>query len=96
MRKRHGNLLYTLTMIALFAVVGCNANFFADTDGDAVNDLTDNCPTAANTNQIDADADGRGDACDNCPSNSNADQADQDGDGFGAACDSNDLNPLIH
>ena len=37
-----------------------------DTDGDGVEDQSDNCPTIANTNQADTDADGVGDACDNC------------------------------
>jgi hypothetical protein len=37
-----------------------------DQDGDTVCDADDNCPLAANTDQIDADDDGRGDACDPC------------------------------
>jgi hypothetical protein len=36
----------------------------ADTDGDELPDIIDNCPTVANIRQEDADADGRGDACD--------------------------------
>ena len=43
----------------------------ADSDGDGVIDDIDNCPTAANTSQVDADRDGRGDTCD----------GDDDGDG---------------
>jgi len=39
----------------------------ADTDADGVIDDQDNCPTAANANQIDGDVDGHGDACDLCP-----------------------------
>ncbi len=35
----------------------------ADTDGDAVHDLVDNCPTIANFDQADADQDGTGDLC---------------------------------
>ena len=38
----------------------------ADTDGDAVSDGLDNCPTISNSGQADADGDGVGDACDNC------------------------------
>lgn len=70
----------------------------ADTDG--VFDAADNCPRAANPDQVDQDNDGRGDACDddrdgdglldvedNCVTVVNPDQADADGDGQGDACD---------
>jgi prepilin-type processing-associated H-X9-DG protein len=36
----------------------------ADTDGDGVGDLVDNCPLTANPDQSDIDGDGIGDACD--------------------------------
>lgn len=71
-----------------------------DFDGDGVPDDADNCPLAANGDQLDSDADGLGDACDpdrdndaaedvvdNCPLVPNAGQEDIDGDGFGDACD---------
>ena len=38
-----------------------------DSDGDGIDDLTDNCPGGANPDQADADGDGVGDACDACP-----------------------------
>ncbi|MBK9071711.1 MAG: hypothetical protein IPL79_12025 [Myxococcales bacterium] len=74
-----------------------------DDDNDGVDDVDDNCPLDANTDQADVDDDGIGNACDddfidgdddgiedaldNCPSDANADQADEDGDGLGDACD---------
>jgi len=39
----------------------------ADTDGDGVPDITDNCPNDANADQADADNDGLGDVCDSTP-----------------------------
>ncbi|MEL7021878.1 MAG: MopE-related protein, partial [Bacteroidota bacterium] len=39
-------------------------NFCDDPDGDGIDTAVDNCPTVANTAQIDADADGFGAACD--------------------------------
>jgi hypothetical protein len=38
----------------------------ADSDGDGVCDLLDNCPTDANSSQADSDHDALGDACDPC------------------------------
>jgi hypothetical protein len=48
----------------------------ADSDGDGVDDASDNCPSIANADQADVDADGLGDICDPC--------VDPDNDGFGA------------
>lgn len=62
---------------------------FADSDGDGIGDLVDNCVDTPNPDQADADGDGVGDVCDNCPNVSNTDQtlpfwyADTDLDGFG-------------
>jgi hypothetical protein len=52
-----------------------------DTDGDGVNDLSDNCPKNINTGQADADGDGIGDTCDLFPLDPNN---DAEGDGVGA------------
>jgi MYXO-CTERM domain-containing protein len=37
-----------------------------DSDHDGIDDDLDNCPFAANADQLDTDGDGFGDACDNC------------------------------
>ena len=59
----------------------------SDSDSDGVPDSSDNCPFAANANQLDGDGDGDGDVCDNCVATANADQANTDGDARGNVCD---------
>jgi len=54
----------------------------ADTDGDGVRDICDNCPHVTNADQADDDNDGIGDACDKCPHD-----ADNDGDDDGLCAD---------
>ncbi|MGZ8843010.1 MAG: thrombospondin type 3 repeat-containing protein [Pyrinomonadaceae bacterium] len=76
-----------------------------DADGDGVPDATDNCPSAANPDQLNTDADAQGNACDsdddndgvldttdNCPLTPNVSQEDADHDGLGNACDTDDDN----
>ena len=57
------------------------ASVVADTDGDGVDDGTDNCPAVANPGQVDTDGDGQGDACDDTPN------GDTDGDGIDQTID---------
>ncbi|MBU1220407.1 thrombospondin type 3 repeat-containing protein [Myxococcota bacterium] len=75
----------------------------ADSDGDRIPDVRDNCPMVANYVQTDSDGNGVGDACegldsdsdgdgvldsvDNCVNIPNHDQADSDNDGIGDLCD---------
>jgi len=71
----------------------------AESDGDGVPDVLDNCVSVPNPDQADVDRNGRGDACDdfdrdgvttlqdNCPNTPNRDQRDTDRDGVGDACD---------
>lgn len=78
-----------------------------DTDGDGVDDNTDNCPSDANPDQADWDTDGIGDMCDdsdgdswmdvydNCPTTTNSDQADLDNDGIGNVCDDSDTDGIM-
>lgn len=65
-----------------------------DTDGDGVNDDTDNCLSVSNPTQHDEDTDGYGDVCDNCPTVANTSQANTGetsasapADSLGDACD---------
>jgi len=80
----------------------------ADTDGDGVDDLDDNCTDVANADQTDLDGDGAGDACDDdddgdgvadgldtCPTVFDPEQSDLDLDGLGDACDDDDDNDGI-
>jgi hypothetical protein len=80
----------------------------ADTDGDGIINLNDNCAAVANASQADLDGDKIGDACDNCPQVANPDQSDWNNDGIGDNCqdfdgdgyigsvDCDDSNPNIH
>jgi hypothetical protein len=67
---------------------GLTLAYTDDADGDGKADDQDNCPFAANRDQLDGDGDGVGNSCDNCASASNASQLDGDGDGLGDSCDS--------
>jgi hypothetical protein len=66
-----------------------------DADSDGINDVFDNCPNRANTDQADGDGDGVGNVCDNCILFANPKQADTDGDGIGDVCDPDIDNDTI-
>ena len=66
---------------------GSGSDTDTDSDGDTIVDSMDNCPTVANTDQLDWDRDQHGDACDHCPHLPSATDPDGDGDGVGDACD---------
>ena len=63
-----------------------------DLDDDGVLDYQDNCPLAANPNQLDTDGDDKGNACDNCPSVPNPGQEDRNANGIGDRCDDPDAD----
>jgi hypothetical protein len=75
----------------------------SDSDGDTIEDGTDNCPLIPNAGQADPDSDGLGNQCDNdddndtvtdandnCPIVKNTEQVDTDGDAVGDVCDDDD------
>ena len=62
----------------------------ADSDGDGVPDVCDNCPNNANPGQEDGDLDGLGNVCDACPVDQ---QNDSDGDGLCGDVDACPFDP---
>lgn len=76
-----------------------------DADSDGIGDLSDNCVSTPNSNQLNNDLDSLGDACDpdddndsvpdagdNCPFVANLAQDNHDTDALGDACDPDDDN----
>ena len=47
----------------------CDSTPNGDDDSDTVDNLADNCPAVANTDQLDTDGDGVGDICDDSNDN---------------------------
>ncbi len=82
------------------ASINNNPNYIiADIDNDGVPDISDNCVSVANSDQLDVNNNNRGDSCDdfdqdgiinsddNCADNPNRNQKDTDSDGIGDVCD---------
>ncbi|MDG2035493.1 MAG: thrombospondin type 3 repeat-containing protein, partial [Pseudomonadales bacterium] len=69
-----------------------DANITIDSDSDTVDDLTDNCVNASNSDQADLDLDDIGNACD---IDADGDGANGDGMGGPSATDTNDLDANI-
>jgi len=55
----------TASSATIITTLGGVPTAAADTDGDGVIDIRDNCPQKSNSNQSDVDGDGLGDVCDN-------------------------------
>jgi hypothetical protein len=81
--------------LAALLLLGCNQVFgiedtlppaASDFDHDGIDDTRDDCPTAANADQVDTDHDGFGNACDPCPMGAQS-GSDADMDGVDDACD---------
>lgn len=99
--RESGNLASAKDVLRVSAgpAQGNPSYVIADTDGDGIPDIRDNCVSVANADQEDIDGNGRGDACDdfdqdgilnsedNCPNHPNRNQKDADGDGIGDTCD---------
>jgi hypothetical protein len=99
--KEAGNLSSDVGVLRLpYVSAQQNPNYsLADTDGDSVPDMRDNCTSVANPDQVDLDGNGRGDVCDdfdrdsvmnsidNCVNEPNRYQEDVDGDKIGDLCD---------
>lgn len=97
----HGDLVNDVGILPVLppAWVKNVAFLQADSDGDIVPDLNDNCPLVANADQKDIDKNGVGDECDdydrdqilnvndNCVNIPNQPQHDIDHDGLGDECD---------
>ncbi|OGZ07633.1 MAG: hypothetical protein A3D65_03815 [Candidatus Lloydbacteria bacterium RIFCSPHIGHO2_02_FULL_50_13] len=85
--------------IAPLASAQNHAYVIADTDGDGIPDIADNCVSLFNPLQEDVNQNGIGDNCedfdrdrivnqkDNCPNDPNVAQTDTDGDNVGDSCD---------
>ena len=99
-RKVHNQTQWDFFMASAPAIID------DDIDDDGVSDGEDNCPSDANTDQLDTNDDLEGDACDvdddgdgwadiddNCSLVANPQQKDADGDSVGDVCDNCVITP---
>ena len=87
--------------------IGVSLVIDPDDDGDGIADSEDNCPSNANSDQLDTDSDGIGNACDVDDDNDNVldgddtfpldatESVDTDGDGIGNNADTDDDGDFI-
>lgn len=100
LRSRALPRLFYAGLASLLGLLSPTLALAVDSDGDGIDDLTDNCPLVMNMDQANHDNDPDGDACDNdddndgiadatdnCPLVNNAGQIDADLDGVGSVCD---------
>jgi len=81
--KKNKIILLVLVAAAIVTISYVVNNVQADSDGDKINDIFDNCPNITNHGQDDFDGDKLGDVCD----------FDDDNDGIVDAIDVFDKNP---
>jgi hypothetical protein len=60
-----------LTLAGTDTICRTSSDIFADTDGDTIIDVSDNCPEIANLDQADLDGDNIGDVCDSSSTDPN-------------------------
>lgn len=89
------NLSGGLAGESLPQLIPCLANSggLVDGDGDGIPDVSDNCPTVANPNQLDANGNGIGDACESCVINASLSVTPSSL--FGGPCLDYNISPLV-
>ena len=63
-KKRRFFIMSLIRFLGLTLLLSLSSLALAGADGDGVPDDSDNCPSAANADQLDTDGDSYGDVCD--------------------------------